>query len=77
MSVCISDPPYIFAASEWVREAIAPSEDILETTTDAELEQLAVDWLQQAEEEGVIIQGDLLPGLHEIRDRVRARQNKS
>jgi hypothetical protein len=71
------DPPYMIAASDWVRNAIAPSDDVQATTTDAEFEQLAVDCLQQAEEENAIIEGDLLYWLHDFREWLRAQHNNS
>ncbi len=77
MSGCNFGPPHIIAASDWVRDAVASSDDVQATTTDAELEQLAVDWAQQAEEENAIIVGDLLSRLHDLREWIRAQRYDS
>lgn len=75
MSNYIFGPPYMVAASDWVRDAIAPSDHVRPTTTDAELEQLAVDWLQQAGEEYALLEGDLLYELHQFREWIRAKDD--
>ena len=44
-------------SGEFVREWVAPSSDVTPETTDGQLERISRDWLKQAEEEGVAIDG--------------------
>jgi hypothetical protein len=64
-------------ASDWVHDAIVPSGDVDEDTTDSELEELADLWLEQAESEGVFLEyEDLLFWLRDARDWMRSREAK-
>ncbi len=61
-------------AADWARDAVVASGDIDADTTDAQLEKLTDQWLEQAEIEGVAIKyGDLLFWLRDARDWVRDR----